>query len=126
MIVFKSSVLQNKDLNFDETFTYSKKECEKLYPLLEVKKATMNGYYYRDNDNYLRANVVLEAEVILSDAHTCLPFSRTLEIEEDFEIMDKEDGEGEGYIFPSSSFDSKELCLCLIHTYIPFNARKEN
>ena len=46
MIIFKSSVLINKDLEFDEDFSYSKEECKKLYPLLEVTSSNINGYFY--------------------------------------------------------------------------------
>ncbi|MCI6215724.1 MAG: hypothetical protein MR659_01350 [Mollicutes bacterium] len=126
MIIFKSTVLINKDLEFDEDFSYSKEECKKLYPLLEVTSSNINGYFYRDEDNYLRANVIIKADVILSDSLTCEPFKKTLDIAEDFEIMDKEDGEGEGYIFPSSSFELKDLCLCLIKTYVPLKPLKDN
>ncbi|HAS56838.1 MAG TPA: hypothetical protein DEF61_04930 [Firmicutes bacterium] len=126
MIVFKSLVTQKKDLKFNETFTFDKDELKNYYPLVEVKKALMDGYFYRDEEDYLRCNLIIKANVTLIDSITNEPFDKEMEIKDDFEIMDKEDGEGEGYIFSSSSFSLSSLCLCLIKSSIPLKVRKED
>ena len=126
MIVFKSLVTQKKDLKFNETFTFDKDELKNYYPLVEVKKALMDGYFYRDEEDYLRCNLIIKANVTLIDSITNEPFDKEMEIKDDFEIMDKEDGEGECYIFSSSSFSLSSLCLCLIKSSIPLKVRKED
>mgnify|MGYP004551501165 CR=1 FL=1 len=126
MIVFKSLVTQNKDLKFNKTYDFSKDELKKYYPLIEVKKALMDGYFYRDEEDYLRCNVIIKANLTLIDSLTNEPFTKEIEIKDDFEIMDKEDGEGEGYIFPSASFSLSSLCLCLIKSSIPLKVVKED
>lgn len=126
MIVFKSLVTQKKDLKFNETFTFDKDELKNYYPLVEVKKALMDGYFYRDEEDYLRCNLIIKANVTLIDSITNEPFDKKMEIKDDFEIMDKEDGEGEGYIFSSSSFPLSSLCLCLIKSSIPLKVRKKD
>lgn len=125
MIIFKSLVTPKKDLKFNETFHFGKEELKNHYPLLEVNNALMDGYFYRDNEDYLRCNAVIKANVTLADSLTGEPFEKDIDIEDDFEIMDEEDGEGEGYIFPSNSFELSSLCLCLINSSIPLKPLKD-
>lgn len=52
-------------------------------------------------------------------------FDRPFSLEEEALIMEKEDDEGSGYIFPGPSFVLEEVLLAIISSSLPLRVRKE-
>lgn len=127
MKVYRTAITEARPLPLNEEFAFSKEECKPLYPLLEVKKAKIEGEITR-TDDILTASFHLHAEVLFSDARTAKPFVQELDADELADLLEDElgDDEDEGFILPGSYFDTKEMVRQALLPLIPIAPHAED
>lgn len=112
----RDTLFEGKDVSFEGYSLH--------YPLRKVLSCNYEGKLNRYNDKLycsLRLECVLEVE----DTSDCTLFEYPLSFEEkDLEVMEEEDGEGEGYIFPGNTVDMDLFALTLIQSHLPIRLRK--
>lgn len=120
--VLKSAVTSGfpKVYSFDTLF-----EGYKIrYPLRKARSCHLEAKVYREKEEILvdmKGEATFEAE----DTSDASPFLYSLSIDEKgIAIMEKEDGEGDGFIFEGNSFDLEELALDLFECHIPLRLLK--
>ena len=122
MKVLKSAVSNGfpKEYSFDTVF----EGYPIRYPLRKVRNCHLWAKVYREKEEILvdmRGEATFEAEDT-SDASLFLyPLSFD---EKGIAIMEKEDGESDGFIFEGNSFDLEELALDLFECHIPIRLLK--
>lgn len=95
------------------------------YPLHKISKIKYEARFYKVKERLL-GDVKIKTNLEVEDTSDCTPFIYSLNIEEKgIEIMDKEDGESEGYIFPSSSFELDDLLFNIILSHLPIRLTKD-
>ena len=114
MKVHKSRITFEKDQSVEENIELSAEQVATLYPIIEVRDCHLKGLIYRDDDDKLYADVDVWAKVTYKDGVTGEPFDYDFASMGLYEILEKEDGEGEGFIFPGSEFETDELTRSII------------
>lgn len=120
--VLKSAVTSGfpKEYSFDTLF-----EGYRIrYPLRKARNCHLEAKVYREKEEILvdmKGEATFEAE----DTSDASPFLYSLSFDEKgIAIMEKEDGEGDGFIFEGNSFDLEELALDLFECHIPLRLLK--
>lgn len=114
MKVHKSRITFEKDLAVEENIELSEAQVATLYPIIEVRDCHLKGLIYRDDDDKLYADVDVWAKVTYKDGVSGEPFDYNFASMGLYEILEKEDGEGEGFIFPGGEFETEELTRSII------------
>ncbi len=95
------------------------------YPIHKAKSCHYEAKIYKVKDMIL-VDMAIDATLEVEDTGDCTPFDLALSFEENSNvIMEEEDGESEGYIFPGNSFDLDDLARLLIISRIPIVLHKE-
>lgn len=111
MKVFKSKVTFAVDVPLDEDVDLSGRSYGSL---LGVEGCHIKGLLYRDDEGKLFADVDISATLTCKDIHSGSPFKSAFACSGDYEILEKEDGEGEGFILPGAALDTADLAFCAI------------
>lgn len=114
MRVQKGRITFEKDFPLDEAISFSAEQVATLYPIIDVRDCHIKGLLYRDEDDKLYADVDVWAKVRYKDGLTGEPFDHDFSSMGLYEILEREDGEGEGFIFPGSELDTVELSRSII------------
>ena len=89
------------------------------YPLIAIPSCHYEGEMYRENDGRLWVKICGFAELNVYDTRTDIPFLRPTKFQETAEILDDEDGEGEGYIVVGPNVDLDELVVRILTSSLP-------
>jgi len=124
MIIHKNDLSSGREIPFDgATESFLAKPLR--YPLRKVLKAAYKGVAYRKGGmDFLDLTASFEFEA--EDTSDAKPFVYPLEISEKaLRILEKEDGESEGVIFPGKDIDIEEVLLSLAHLSLPIRLTKD-
>ncbi len=95
------------------------------YPLRKVLQMHVEAKIYREKTG-IYVDISLKGRLEVEDTSDASIFELPISFfEKALAIMDKEDGEGEGYIFEGNSFDLEELALLLIESHLPIRVTRE-
>lgn len=116
--IAKSAVLQGRETPFEgKGLTFEGYPLH--YPLRKVLSCDYEGALNR-YEGKIYLSMRLSATLEVEDTSDATLFEYPLSFEErDIEIMETEDGEGEGYIFPGNTLDIDEVALTLIQSHLP-------
>lgn len=125
MRVYRSQVRPNRGLELDEEYSFSREDCAKEYPLLEIPGCHFEASFY-DDDGRLFASYRVSGNWVLSDGRTAEEFSSSYEEEGEVEILSSFEEEGDGYVFPGTFLESEELAHKIVKTLVPLSPHKED
>lgn len=95
------------------------------YPLAGIKKCHYDASLQRVGE-YIQCSLYINSLITLIDSRDGVHFDKKWRVEETFDILDDEDGEGEGYIVKGNSIDLDELVIRVIASSLPIkNVRPE-
>ena len=124
MRIYRSQVRPSKPIDIDETYSFSRENCEKEYPLTEIPACHFEASFY-DEDGYLCCSYHVSGSWILVDGRTSKEFSSSFEDEGDIDILSSFEEEGEGYVFPGTFLESEELAHKIVKTLVPVSPHQE-
>lgn len=101
-----------------ETLEFKPEDFPLSSPIRDIKDCRIEGNLYLDG-GIIRCSLAAEANLLLEDSYTAKTFWEKKEIEEDFDILEDEDGEGEGFIVPGPAIDLNELIIALYRFSLP-------
>lgn len=125
MRIHRNLVKEGKPLSFEEDLCFSRQDCAEDYPLLSVPKCHF-ACKVENEDGYLTAEYSISGQMELADSRTSLPFLEEFSDADCIDLLESEEEDGEGYIFPGTHFESAELAHKIIHSLIPISPRKED
>jgi|GEM_PF-946915 hypothetical protein len=122
--VAKSAVTSGRDYTFSSDGPLEGYETH--YPLIAVKSCHYEGELIRENEDegQLWIRVKGKAELEVYDTRTGIPFLYPTKIQEKAQILDDEDGEGEGYIVSGPNIDLDGLVLRILESSLPLQLLK--
>ncbi len=124
MRIYRSQVRPSKPIELGETYSFSRGDCEKEYPLVEIPDCRFEASFY-DEDGHLRCSYRVSGNWILVDGRTAKEFSSSFEEEGDIDILSSFEEEGEGYVFPGTFLESEELAHKIVKTLVPVSPHAE-
>lgn len=121
MRIQKGAVTYARDFKVDEQVAIPDSALPSLYPIVKVESCRIKGLIYRDEDDRLFADVDVMASLVCVDGRDLSKFGHRFASSGIYEILEKEDGEGEGFILPGAYLDTAELSECVLRFEIdPF------
>lgn len=118
MTISKSHIYANPYL-VDEDLAFEDVDFKSQYPILSMDSCHLKAKFYKSKEDKIFAEMDIAATAILEDSYTCKPFKKKLTLSEDFEIMEDEDYEGEGFIVPGKVIDVSSLVVAIIRSSLP-------
>lgn len=120
----KSSILKGRELVFENDTTF--KDYQKRYPLNDVESCHYEVKANR-HDGFIMLNFKIKGKLSVFDTRDNVIFLYPINIKEETEILDDEDGDREGYIVSGANLDLDDLTLLIIQSSLPLRlVRKEN
>ncbi len=114
--VAKSALQKGRTLSFYNDTVFAGYDIE--YPIKSVI-----GCHYEAKGNrvasYPHLSYSIDAELELFDSRDGVPFRKKIHIDDEVDVMEQEDEDGDGFIYPGSSIDLDLLCLSLIVSSLP-------
>ncbi|MCQ2772754.1 MAG: DUF177 domain-containing protein [Bacilli bacterium] len=95
------------------------------YPLAGVKACHYDASLQRVGE-YIQCSFFINSTITLIDSRDGVHFDKKWRVEETFDILDDEDGEGEGYIVHGNSIDLDELVIRVITSSLPIKNTRPN
>lgn len=111
--IFERAYLLDEELSFLDPSLFADS-----YPLLGIDKCHVKGELSKE-DKLIKADLSIAATITLEDSYTAKPFKKKISLEESFDIMEDEDGEGEGFIVPGKAIELEVLVVDLIRFSLP-------
>ncbi len=122
--IVKSALKSGAPLRYDTDLTFEGYPFS--YPLHGVKSSHLKARVYRVKED-IYVDLSFDGILLAEDTSDATPFLYHLSfVDKSIAIMEREDGEKEGYILPGNSFDLEELTLLLIHSHIPLILHKDD
>lgn len=120
----KSSIIKGRELVFENETTF--KGYQKRYPLNDVESCSYKVKANR-HDGFIILNFLIKGKLSVFDTRDNEIFVYPINIKEETEILDDEDGDREGYIVSGANLDLDDLTLLIIQSSLPLRlVRKEN
>lgn len=114
--VAKASISKGREAVYESDESLSSYPVE--YPISSIKSCHYEASLVRVG-NYIQCSMFINAELELIDTYDGVKFTKKHKVEETFDILDDEDGEGEGYIVKGNSIDLDELVIRVITSSLP-------
>ncbi len=124
MRIHRNLVKEGKPLCWEEELAFSKEDCAQDYPLLSVPKCRFRCKVENEG-GYLTADYSICGEMELADSRNASPFLEGFSDSACIDLLESEEEDGEGYIFPGTHFESRDLAHKIIHSLIPISPHKE-
>ncbi len=125
MKIYRNLVKEGHPLELEEDISFSKEECQNDYPLLSVPSCHVR-MVFENVDDFLTCDYFLSGDMELSDSRTAEPFLQSFEDDDLIDLLRSEEEDGEGYIFPGTSLESKDLAHKIIRSLVPISPHKED
>ena len=125
MRIYRNSIAPGKPLELDEDICLSKRDFSSTYPLLDIKRAHIEGILEKEEGNFLTANCLIEALVTLADARTGKPFDYQISVDDIYDLLESEEEDGDGYIFPGNGIELDDFVFAVIKSNIPLAPHAE-
>ncbi len=114
--VAKSALQKGRTLAFSNDTVFEGYEIN--YPIKSVKSCHYEAKATRVA-SYPHVYFIIDATLELFDSRDGVPFTKEVKIEDEVDIMEKEDDNGDGFICPGSSIDLDLVALSLIVSSLP-------
>lgn len=114
MRIQKGAVTYARDFEVDEEVAIPDSALPSLYPIVKVDSCRIKGLIYRDEDDRLFADVDVMASLVCVDGRDLSRFVHPFLAAGVYEILEAENGEGEGFILPGAYLDTAELAKCIL------------
>lgn len=124
MRIHRNLVKEGKPLIFEEDLSFSQGDCAGDYPLLSVPNCRFSCKV-ENEDGYLTADYSIEGKMELADSRTGKPFLQEFSDADCIDLLESEEEDGEGYIFPGTHLESRDLAHKIIHSLIPISPHQE-
>lgn len=124
MKIYRNLVKEGHPLELEEDIAFSKEDCQNDYPLLSVPSCHVK-MVFENVDDFLTCDYFLAGEMELSDSRTAEPFLESFEDDDLIDLLQSEEEDGEGYIFPGTFLESKDLAHKIIRSLVPISPHKE-
>ncbi len=125
MKIYRNLVKEGHPLELEEDIVFSREECQNDYPLLSIPSCHAK-LLIENVDDFLTCDYSLVGEMELSDSRTAKPFLLKFEDSDLIDLLQNEEEEGEGYIFPGTFIQSEELIHKIIRTLVPISPHQED
>ncbi len=112
------SHLHPRPLPFEEEESYSPEDFPANSPIKMIEDCQVAGEIHLE-DGIIRCHMKASAKLTLEDSYTAETFQKKKTVEDEFDILDEENGEGEGFIVYGPSIDLKEIALSLFRFQLP-------
>lgn len=123
MKLFKSHI-HERPIEIDEDEVYSPEDFASTYPVRGIEKCHVKGSFWLE-EGKIFATLSVQATLLLEDSNTAERFRKKVSPSMDFQILDDEDGEGEGFIVPGPVIDMAQLALLVIRFSLPSKVVKK-
>lgn len=124
MRIYRSQVTPNRPLSVNEAYSFSRKDCEKEYPLVEIPSCLFEAEFF-DDDGFLSCRYRVSGSWVLVDGRTAKEFSSSFADEGEISILSSFEEDGDGYLFPGTFFASEELAHKIVKTLVPLSPKEE-
>jgi hypothetical protein len=114
--VARSSITSGRIQEFARDTNFA--EYKLTYPLLGIKKCHYEAKVAKVGD-YEHAKYEIAATLVLQDSIDGSNFSKDIKLNEDVDLLEKEDDSGEGFLVTGSSVDLDEVALQIIVSSLP-------
>lgn len=119
--VAKNALVKGRTLSYSVNPDFAGYELR--YPLKAIKECHYEAEATR-LDEYPHLYYHIHAILSLEDSRDAVIFDKEVELEDEVDIMDKEDDTGEGYILPGSSIDLDLVCLSILSSSLPIRVTR--
>lgn len=116
--VAKSALTTGRTLYFSSDTNFVGYEID--YPIKAVESCHYEAKATRLND-YPHVAFSIEANLTVYDSRDGKPFAKRCVINDEVDVMEKEDEDGDGFIMPGGSIDLDLLALSLIVSSLPIS-----
>ena len=117
MIFHRNDITPERPLLVDEDIAFPK-VTKDLYPLLGVKNVHLKGEILKI-EGILHLVGELKASLVLSDARSLKRVPYAFQEKVECDLLQNEDEEGDGYVFPENRIDLDEVAACLLLSLYP-------
>lgn len=125
MKIYRNLVKEGHPLELEEDLAFSSIDCQNDYPLLSVPSCHAK-MIIENVDDFLTCDYSISGTMELSDSRTAKPFTQEFEDSDLIDLLQSEEEEGEGYIFPGTFLESEDLAHKIIRTLVPISPHQEN
>lgn len=119
--VAKNALVKGRTLSYSVDPDFSGYELR--YPIRAIKSCHYETEATR-LDEYPHLYYHIKAVLSLEDSRDAVVFDQEVELEDEVDVMDKEDDTGEGYILPGSSIDLDLICLSILSSSLPIRVTR--
>lgn len=124
MKIYRSAVTSARPLEVDEEVSFRDKDFSPFYPLLGIERCHLQGEITKEGKLlWMRAYVT--ADLKLVDARSNEAFYLPVTHEEYFPLLEDEEGDIEGYVFPNNLIEASDIAFALLRTLVPIKPLKE-
>ena len=112
------SHIHARALKVEEEETFFPEDFPSSSPLKMIDGCKVKGSLFLE-DGVIHCHLEADAVLTLEDSYTMEHFQKKQKLDEEFEILDDENGEGEGFIVSGPSIEIKELVIALYRFSLP-------
>lgn len=122
--IYRNSITAAKPLEVNEKFTERDfGNVKQNYPLDKIVSAYIGGTF-ENEDGFLIFRGEIGGVLALHDARSNEIFDYPVTVSDDVEILEDDDGEGEGYIFSGNCIELEILVASVLQSEIPIKPLK--
>ena len=124
MIFYRSAVTPSRPLIFDEDIDFSGISFAKDFPLLGISSCHVKGIVEK-NGEFLTLNAEIKATLTLADSRTLKPFNYPVSSKEVFDLLESNEQDGEGYVYPDNKIDLTDVIYHALRSLVPAKPLKK-
>ena len=112
------SHIHPRPYHVEEALEFKPEDFPSSSPIRDIRGCEIEGSLYL-GDGKIKCQLQAKARLLLEDSYTAKAFWKKQSIEEEFDILEDEDGEGEGFIVPGPVIDLNQLVVALFRFSLP-------